>query len=96
MQKKDDKSGCMRFEAKEHADKYLAAADAETSAREFDLPDDGGKVSLKLTRVEGEEEKQAWKSYREKAAARDAREAADLNKRRGGRGGGGRAKRGRT
>ena len=97
MQRKDATKGRLRFEAKEHADKCLAAAD-EGGERRFELPDDAGAFTINMTALSGNEEKEAWREYRKNAAARDAGGGRG-DKRKGsfGQGGrGGRGKRGRS
>lgn len=92
---RDGPIGQMRFEAKEHADKCLAQRDPDTNLCTFrfkgqDESKEEVAVPMKLEVLHGDEEKEAWRSFRASVAARSARES-------GGRGRGGRGlKRART
>jgi hypothetical protein len=71
MQHKDSKNGKLRFEAKEHADKCVAAAHAETGERSFEFDGGKGVLKLKLFALSADAEKEAWQTYRERAVAKE-------------------------
>lgn len=90
MQDVDKHRGLLRFEAKEPADACIAQAD-DGAVRGFAL--DNGTLQLKLVKLEGEEEAEAWRKYRAAAQERNARED---RKRAGNSGGQGKQKRARA
>ena len=94
LQNVDDRKGRLRFQSKEHADKLLAQCDEERKCQ-FELDNNDGTLTLKLATLTGDEEAEAWRTFR--AAMKEKDQQGGSNKRpHGGGGGRGSAKRGRS